>query len=108
MKSLSAQEIYQILAIAEVSENRLILNEGNFFKVEQTSKDRLRIYDNLNSQVLDIHFLNSHSVRFKGRFFLPKYGMMQVSEESVIYGALNISGGCMISNIDDVSGFEID
>ena len=49
--------------IAEIVDNRFYINPNNFFRIEKPDSHSLLVYDLNNKKVIDIRYINSHTVR---------------------------------------------
>ncbi len=78
--------------IAEIIDNRFYINPNNFFKMVRPDSHSITVYDLRNRKVLDIRFINSHSVKVLGIFQLPGVAPVIIDEAQLSVGGINITG----------------
>ncbi|MGB2632906.1 MAG: hypothetical protein WAM58_03110 [Candidatus Acidiferrum sp.] len=57
--------------IAEIVDNRFYINPNNFFRMDRPNNHSLIVYDLHDRKVLDIDYVNPHSVKVLGIFQVP-------------------------------------
>jgi len=83
--------------IAQIIDNRFYVNPANFFRIERPDEHSLRVYDINRVKVLDIEFINPHSVRVLGVFNYPKLRPVIITEDEVRIGGNRFLGTCFSS-----------
>ena len=80
--------------VAEITENRFSVNPDNFFKLVRPDNHSLAVYDRENRDVLDVRYINSHSVRVLGTFRLPGSAPLVIEEDAMSLRGTHISESC--------------
>lgn len=80
--------------IAEIIDNRFYINQGNVFRMERPDTHSIAIYDVKDRKVLDVRYLNSHSVRVLGIFQVPGALPFVIGDSELIMGGFHSTGGC--------------
>ena len=80
--------------IAEVIDNRFYVNPGNFFRMEKPDTHSIIVYDTSDRKVLDIRYINSHSVKVLGIFQVPGAPPLIVGERELSFGGLHATESC--------------
>jgi hypothetical protein len=81
--------------IAEIINNRFYINPNNFFRIEKPDTHSLVVYDLQDRKVIDIRYLNSHSVTVLGIFKAPGAPPCIIDENAIIIeGKLHGTGSC--------------
>jgi len=81
--------------IAELSDNKFIINLNNYFRRERPDKHTLIVYDTWGKQALFVRYLNSKTIKILGRFFYPPDLTTVIDEEKVGGGGINITNVCV-------------
>jgi hypothetical protein len=79
--------------IAEVIDSRFYINRNNAFRID-TDKHSLRVYDQQDQKVLDVRYINPHSVKVLGIFRASGFGPVVVDENQMSFGGSELAGGC--------------
>jgi hypothetical protein len=80
--------------IAEIVDNRFYVNPDNFFRLDKPDNHSLAIYDVRDRKVMDITYINSHSVRVLGIFQVPDAPPLIVDENELAFGGFHSTGSC--------------
>jgi hypothetical protein len=80
--------------IAEIIDNRFYINANNFFRMEKPDSHSIIVYDIRDRKVLDITFINSHSVKVLGIFQFPDAAPVIIDEAQLSLGGNNFFGSC--------------
>jgi hypothetical protein len=84
--------------ITSVDHNEFFINSN--FRSKRPDAHTLIVYDDLDREVLFLHFINSNAISVRGIFQRPPFGGFRVSDNG-IEGGPRISGSCFKdSNID--------
>jgi hypothetical protein len=83
--------------VAEIVDNRFFVNPSNFFRLERPDSHSLVVYDLQNRKVMDIRYINSHSVRVLGIFRVPGAPPLIVDESELSFAGIHIDGSCFNS-----------
>lgn len=80
--------------VAEIVDNRFYVNPNNFFRMDRPDGHSLAVYDLKGVKVLDVTYINTHSVRVLGTFLLPGSIPVTVSETEILLGSNRITDFC--------------
>jgi hypothetical protein len=80
--------------IAEIIDNRFYVNPNNFFRMEKPDSHSLIVYDIRGTKVLDIGYINSHSVKVLGVFQVPGAPPLIIGESELSFGGFHSVGSC--------------
>jgi hypothetical protein len=77
--------------IAEIVDNRFYVNPNNFFRLDRADSHSLAIYDVRDRKVLDIKYINSHSLQILGVFRISDAPPFIVDENKITFGGLRMT-----------------
>lgn len=80
--------------IAEIVDNRFYINPHNFFRMERPDDHSIVVYDRTGRKVLDVRYINSHSIRVLGIFQVPGAPPLIVDENQLSFGGFHSVGSC--------------
>jgi hypothetical protein len=80
--------------IAEIVDNRFYVNPNNFFRIEKQDSHSLIVHDLQGRKVMDIRYINSHSVSVLGIFQVPGAPPLVVDEKQLTLGPIHLTGSC--------------
>jgi hypothetical protein len=80
--------------VAQIVDNRLYVNPGDFVRIERRDSHSLAVYDLHQRQVLAIRYLNPHSVRVVGVFQLPHRPAVVINEDEIMLGTVRLRHVC--------------
>ena len=81
--------------VAQIVDNRLYVNPGNFLRIDNPDSHSLAVYDLHQRQVLAIRYLNPQSVRVVGIFQLPERAPVVISENEFLVGTNRLLHVCL-------------
>lgn len=84
--------------VAQVVDNRLYVNPGNFFRIIHPDSHSLTVYDLHERKVLAIRYINPQSVRVTGIFQLPERPPVVITDNEILLGTIRLSGVCVHDN----------
>jgi hypothetical protein len=70
--------------IAQITDNQFYINPNNFFRMDKPDTHSMIVYDLQGRKVLDVRYINSHSVKVLGIFQVPGAPVVDI-EESVLF-----------------------
>jgi hypothetical protein len=80
--------------IAEIIDNRFYINPNNFFRIDRPDSHSIIVYDIRDRKVLDIRYINSHSVKVLGIFQVPGAPPLIIDEAQLSLGGFHSVGSC--------------
>lgn len=80
--------------IAEIVDSRFYLNPNNFFRMDRPDSHSIVVYDLRDRKVLDVRYINPHSVRVLGIFQVPGALPLTIDEAQMSIGGLHFIGSC--------------
>jgi hypothetical protein len=80
--------------IAEIVDSRFYVNPNNSFRMEKPDNHSIVVYDLQDRKVMDIRYINSHSVRVLGIFQVPGAPALIVDENQLSFGGAHFVGSC--------------
>jgi hypothetical protein len=80
--------------VAQLVENRFVVNPNNYFKVDRPTKSIFSVYGQDGLVALEVRYLNRRALRVLGRFYSPQGGLVVLTEDSTIMGGYKSSGNC--------------
>jgi hypothetical protein len=81
--------------ITEIIDNRFYINPNTAFRIERPDIHSLVVYDLQDKKVIDVRYINSHSVRVLGIFRAPGAPTCIITENELrIVGKLSAEGSC--------------
>lgn len=80
--------------VAQIIDNRFYVNPNNFFKMERPNAHSLVVYDLQEKKVLDVSYINSHSVKVSGTFHVSGGLPVVVDQNQLLIGGNSISDSC--------------
>ncbi len=80
--------------IAEIIDNRFYINPNNFFRMEKPDSHSIIVYDTHDRKVLDVRYVNSHSVKVLGIFQVPGTLPVIIDEYQLSFGGFHSTGSC--------------
>lgn len=86
-------------AVAQIVDNRLYVNPGNFLRINNPDRHSLAVYDLHQREVLGIRYMNPRSVRVVGTFHLPGRPPVVISENEILVGGNGLSVYCSADNL---------
>jgi hypothetical protein len=81
--------------VAEIVDNRYYVNPDDFFRIERPDQSSLVVYDRADRKVLDIRYINSHSVKVAGIFRVPGAPPFIADGDHASFGPIVMSGSCL-------------
>jgi hypothetical protein len=82
--------------IAQIIDNRFYVNPNNFFRMDRPDTHSLVVYDPHGRNVLDIKYINSHSVRVLGIFQIGGGRPVIITDhELTVEGGAQLFGLCL-------------
>jgi hypothetical protein len=81
--------------VAQIVDNRLYVNPGDFIRIERPDSHSLVAYDLHQRQVLAIRYLNPQSVRVVGVFHLPERPAVVINEDEILLGTVRVRHACV-------------
>lgn len=82
-------------AIAEIVDSRFYINPNNYFRIDKPDNHSIVVYDLQDRKVMDIKYINSHSVRVLGIFQVPGAPPLIVDEDQLSFGGIHVLGSCL-------------
>jgi len=80
--------------VAEIIDNQFYINPNNFFRMERPDSHSIIVYDIRDRKVLDIRYINSHSVKVLGMFQVPGVTPLIIDEAQLSLGGFHTVGSC--------------
>ncbi len=80
--------------IAQIVDNRLYVNPHKLLRIERPDNHSIVVYDLEKRKVMDIRYLNSHSVRIQGIFQVPGAPPLVVDENEMSFDGVHSEGSC--------------
>lgn len=80
--------------VAQIVDNRFYVNPDNFFRMDMPDSHSLVVYDSHQRKVLDVRYLNPHSVKVLGIFQARGALPVVVDENQILIGGLEMTGIC--------------
>lgn len=80
--------------IAEIIDNHFYINPNNSFRMSNPDSHSIVVYDLRARKVLDIRYMNSHSVRVLGTFQVPGAAPLIIDEAELSLGRFHSVGSC--------------
>ena len=80
--------------VAQIIDNRLYVNPGNFLRIDNPDSHSLAVYDMHQRQLLAIRYLNSQTVRVVGIFQVPERAPVLISEDELLVGTNRFHNVC--------------
>lgn len=80
--------------VAEIIDNQFYVNPNNFFRMDKPDSHSLVVYDGRDRKVLDIKYLNPHSVSILGIFRVPGALPLTIGETELSLGGSISTGSC--------------
>jgi hypothetical protein len=80
--------------IAEIVDNQFYINPNNFFRMDKPDSHSILVYDLRGRKVLDIRYINPHSVRVTGIFQVPGVAPVIIGESELTINTNLLSGNC--------------
>jgi hypothetical protein len=79
--------------IARIEHNRFIVNPNNILTKRQPDRSTLIILDQEGNEVVNCRYVNEHTIRFTGRFYVEGREVV-INESEVRIGDLGYSALC--------------
>lgn len=80
--------------IAEIDSNEFTINQNNYFKRKRPDKSTLIVYDQMNTPVLSVRYLNRTSIRVTGIFRYGNRPPVIVTDSIMSMGSIVMSELC--------------
>ena len=80
--------------VAEIADNRFYVNPANFFLMNRPDAHSLVVYDKQGREVINIRYLNHHSVKILGIFQVPGSLRVVVTQDEMLIGSNQLIGAC--------------
>jgi hypothetical protein len=80
--------------VAQIVDNRLYVNPGNFLRIDNPDSHSFAVYDLHQREVLAVRYMNLQSVRVLGIFQLPESPPVVISQNEILWGAMSFSDVC--------------
>jgi hypothetical protein len=80
--------------IVEIVDSRFYVNPNNSFRMDKPDNHEIAVYDLQDRKVLDVRYMNSHSVRILGIFQVQGAPPFIVDENEITFGGFHASGSC--------------
>jgi hypothetical protein len=80
--------------IAEIDNNEFTINQNNYFKRDRPDKSTLVVYDQYNTPVLNVRYLNPTTVKVMGTFRYGNRPPIVIDETTTQIGGMTIKGFC--------------
>lgn len=77
--------------IAELRDNKFVVNLNNYFRIVRPNYHKLIVYDQEGNEALNVTFINPSVIKFLGRFYLPNRPPIIINENSQIFGGMTMS-----------------
>jgi hypothetical protein len=91
--------------VAELKNNKFIVNPQNYFKVERPNFHQLIVYDQYNNKILDVEIINQSVIKILGTYYLPNPHLppIVIDNNYLQYGNTKINSCCMDNGISLLS-----
>lgn len=91
--------------VAEIVDNRFYVNPANFFLMKRPDAHSLVVCDKQGREVLNMRYLNPHSLRILGIFQVPGSPRVVITNDEMLVGSNQLIGVCsggspVLFNID--------
>lgn len=85
---------------AVIADNRLYLNPDGYFRVSRPDPNTFDLYDKLDSHIMQIRFINPHSLTVLGKFDLPLMPPLVVYQNAITTGEFGFLSNTCAANTD--------
>jgi hypothetical protein len=82
--------------IADIVDNRFYINPNNSFRMDKPDSHSIRVYDLQDRKVLDVRYINPHSVKVLGIFKVPGSQGITIGEDETLLPGTRLREGCFI------------
>lgn len=83
--------------VAQIVDNQFYVNPSNFFRLDRPNNHSLSVYDVRGTKVVDITYINPHSVVILGVFRVPDAPPVVVNENEIVLGGFRFTEGCFVN-----------
>jgi hypothetical protein len=82
--------------VAQIVDNHFYVNPDKFFRIDRDAHS-LVVYDRGEVKVLDIKYLNPHSIAVLGVFHVPGFSPILISPNELQFLGTHFSNGCFVN-----------